>query len=131
MRVSTIFLLILSVFWASSNSATVSRNQFHTILQVVEHTYQGVFLAKGKRLVINSLWNSEEKQASAWLQEDRRGIISILRIPGSIARTEHVNADAFALIVCHEIGHHLAGPPRVWKYSIEGQADYFGVSECL
>ena len=111
--------------------AGISRNQYQTILHVLDRTYQSDFKKQKKRLQINARWEDGERQASAWIQEDRGGIIAVLRIPGGIARTEQINADAFALIVCHEIGHHLAGPPMIWKYSIEGQADYFGVSECL
>lgn len=111
--------------------AGISRNVYHTIIDVIERQYQQAFLARGERLRIDRLWREGAEQASAWREEDRQGEIAVLRLPGGLARQPIINADAYTLVVCHELGHHLAGPPRVWKYSVEGQADYFGVAECL
>ncbi|MGE3682502.1 MAG: hypothetical protein AB7G93_12320 [Bdellovibrionales bacterium] len=45
-----------------------------------------------------------------------------------------MTADAYALIVCHEFGHHLGGLPlkrlSSWA-SAEGQADYYGSLKCM
>lgn len=111
--------------------AEISRNVYHTIIDVVERSYRPAFIQRGERLRIDRLWVDATRQASAWHEEDRQGEIAVLRLPGGLARQPIINADAYTLVVCHELGHHLAGPPRVWKYSVEGQADYFGVAECL
>ena len=54
---------------------------------------------------------------------------------GGLARHELVTADAFALVVCHELGHHLGGAPKVGSASAwasnEGEADYFGTLKCF
>lgn len=57
---------------------------------------------------------------------------------GGLARHKITNADGFALVVCHETGHHLGGFPRnknilgqqVWS-SNEGQSDYFATMKCF
>jgi len=124
-------LIFLFLFFPLFAQATISRHTYHTVLNVTENIYGKIFAQQKKHLQISRNWENDELRASAWHQEDRRGIIAELRIPGGIARHPLVNADAFTLIVCHEIGHHLAGEPKIWRYSVEGQADYFGASECL
>lgn len=126
-----LWFLGLSLIDPPTTQAEISRNTYDTILDLVARTYAEEFQKRNERLRIDRLWPDDTNQASAWREEDRRGEIAILRIPGGIARQPIINADAFTLIICHEIGHHLAGPPAVWKYSVEGQADYFGVSDCL
>ncbi len=47
-----------------------------------------------------------------------------------------MDEDAFAVVLCHEIGHVLGGAPETRPYpfpmnSVEGQADYFATSKCL
>ena len=53
---------------------------------------------------------------------------------GGLARHESITQDGFALVACHEIGHHLGGAPKypglLWP-SNEGQADYFASLKCL
>ena len=46
---------------------------------------------------------------------------------GGLARIEKINDLGFAAAVCHELGHHLGGPPfkQNTLFSTEGQADYF------
>lgn len=124
-------LLQIILLFSLSVHAEISQHTYHTLLDVIERNYQAEFVARGERLRIDRRWFDGTNQASAWREEDRRGEIAVLRIPGGLARQSVINADAFTLIICHEIGHHLAGPPRVWKYSVEGQADYYGVASCL
>ncbi|MGE3610238.1 MAG: hypothetical protein AB7I27_11665 [Bacteriovoracaceae bacterium] len=59
-----------------------------------------------------------------------------LNILGGLARIKEMTPDAYAAIVCHELGHILGGAPFQdipdfeWA-SVEGQADYFSASVCL
>lgn len=50
-----------------------------------------------------------------------------------VLKIKNVSADVLALIVCHELGHHLAGYPfnenTNWS-AAEGQADYFSTHAC-
>ena len=56
---------------------------------------------------------------------------------GGLARHEAITRDGMALVICHEIGHHIGGAPRktsAWASpwaSNEGQADYFSTLKCL
>ncbi|MBC7712986.1 MAG: hypothetical protein H7177_06590 [Rhizobacter sp.] len=59
-----------------------------------------------------------------------------LMILGGMARIDKMTPDAYAAIVCHEIGHMIGGfpfqtiPGAEWSSS-EGQADLFAASVCL
>ncbi len=111
--------------------AAISERTFHHVLDLAERVYLNDFLAHNMRLQLHRNWDRDEHRASASQQEDRRGRIAIVSVTGGIARDPAITRDAFALIVCHEFGHHLAGAPHQWGFSAEGQADYFAASECL
>ncbi|MDO9183353.1 MAG: hypothetical protein Q7U04_13145 [Bacteriovorax sp.] len=58
---------------------------------------------------------------------------------GGLARHPLMTEEAFAVVVCHELGHHLGGAPKkrqsfsidpLWS-SNEGEADYFSSLKCL
>jgi hypothetical protein len=55
---------------------------------------------------------------------------------GGLARHDAITKDGFALVACHEVGHHIGGVPRYsdpqgrWA-SVEGQSDYFATTKCL
>jgi hypothetical protein len=56
---------------------------------------------------------------------------------GGLARHPATTEDGLALVVCHEIGHHIGGFPKkteMWGSSWasnEGQSDYFATTKCL
>jgi len=126
-----IFYSLLLVLVASSAQAAISKDAFDQVLDLVEDAYSQDFLAQNQRLRVDRYWESEHEKASAWKEEDIKGETSSIRLDGGIARHIEITKDAFLLIVCHEVGHHIAGAPRIWKFSVEGQADYFGASECM
>lgn len=84
-----------------------------------------------KGLVLWRQWDSDAVQAEAMRMEDRQGVEGVIRFPGGLARHKAMTVDAFATVVCHEIGHHVGGAPSLWGRSIEGQADYFASLKCL
>jgi hypothetical protein len=52
---------------------------------------------------------------------------------GGLARHPMMTVDGFMMVVCHELGHHIGGAPKIradWA-SNEGQADYFASTKCL
>jgi hypothetical protein len=57
--------------------------------------------------------------------------ISIL---GGMLSHPSMNSSVLLMLLCHEVGHYLGGPPlksrNGWS-STEGQADYFSALECL
>ncbi len=123
-------LLLLSLTAVPSHAA-ITQQDFDEVLDLAERLYQNDFIENNQRLQVVRYWSSDTPSASAWKHEDINGEISVIQINGGIARHPEINKDSFALIVCHEIGHHLAGGPMVWRFSVEGQADYYGASACL
>ena len=60
----------------------------------------------------------------------------IFTVTGALAKEEVINQEAFAIVVCHEIGHVLAGFPKQTSHwqswsSVEGLADYFATNKCM
>lgn len=130
-RTPALVLTLIAGLYAVPCQAGIGERAFHQILDLAERVYAGDFLARNLRLQLHRNWQREEHRASASRQEDRYGTLAIISVTGGIARDPAITRDAFALIVCHEIGHHLAGPPQRAGFSAEGQADYFAASECL
>lgn len=58
---------------------------------------------------------------------------------GALFRRPEITLDGFALVICHELGHHFAGFPFTIEgaqglpqgLAAEGQADYFATQFCL
>jgi hypothetical protein len=63
---------------------------------------------------------------------NREGNVSVVQMFGGLARHKLVTDDAFEMVICHELGHHLGGAPKKgisWA-SNEGQSDYFATLKC-
>ncbi|UPT75542.1 MAG: hypothetical protein M0D55_07660 [Elusimicrobiota bacterium] len=108
----------------------ISQAQFNAVIDQAEKLYGPVVAARGGKLVIKRLWDNETVNASA----QRQGANYVVNMYGGLARHETITQDGFALVVCHEIGHHIGGAPKYgggdWA-SNEGQSDYFANLECL
>lgn len=93
-----------------------------------------VTLAGGELQVIKN-WHDETVNAYA----TRSGNYWAINMFGGLARHDTITKDGLALVVCHEIGHHIGGAPKKnywWSSqthwaSNEGQADYFATLKCL
>jgi hypothetical protein len=57
----------------------------------------------------------------------------VIKILGGMLKHPEMNKSALSLLLCHELGHYLGGPPlksrNGWS-STEGQADYFSGETC-
>jgi hypothetical protein len=110
----------------------IDQATYNKILDRIELIYKGPVKSRGSTLKINRLW--EDDTVNAFAQRSF-GTWSV-SFPGGLPRHPAVTADGFALVACHEIGHHLGGFPAknilgTPGMSIEGQADYFANSKCL
>lgn len=110
----------------------ITESEFNEVIYYLQQLYAPEALQKGNAtLEINGFWNDDTFNAYA-IREDKKWNVSVF---GGFARAEGMNKDAFALFVCHEIGHHLGGAPLTYKFngwpSSEGQADYWATSKCL
>jgi hypothetical protein len=107
----------------------MTEQRFNEIISKVEAVYKPIVAAKGANFVVVRNWDDGTVNAYA----DRNDGNWNVNMFGGLARSPEVTDDGFALVVCHETGHHLGGAPRYngtdWA-SNEGQADYFGTLKC-
>ena len=113
----------------SAEDKGITRKQYDAVMDRVQEIYAPLIAARGARLVIKRLWDDPTVNASA----ERRGNDYIVNMYGGLARHAAITQDGLALVVCHEIGHHIGGAPKYsgqWAAN-EGQADYFANLKCL
>ena len=110
----------------------ITQKQFNEVMDRVEAIYAPEIKARGGVLVLKRLWDNATVNASA----QRMGNNCVLNMYGGLARHASITQDGMALVVCHEMGHHIGGAPKYggaggqWA-SNEGQADYFANMKCL
>lgn len=111
----------------------LSETQYNAVIDKVENVYSPIIRKMGRTLSIQRLWESPIVNAGTL----RNGKEIIVKLYGGYARHSMVTEDGYALVICHELGHHLGGLPRkffdsgVGWPSTEGQADYFATLKCL
>jgi hypothetical protein len=119
------------------SSSGLSEIQFNQVLDKVQIT-MGPEIKKrlNKNLIIDRKWPDSTVDAYATRDDDNNPVIVM---NGGLARHPRMTKDGFLLLVCHELGHHLGGAPKIlrgnsglrsWS-SAEGQADYYAVTKCL
>lgn len=110
----------------------ITEAQFNQVLDRIERLYKADVERMGDRLKINRLWSNGTVNASA----QRQGNVQVLNMYGGLARHQATNIEGFALVVCHEYGHHNGGAPKIsgfggaWATN-EGGADYYATLKCL
>lgn len=117
----------------SLGPSNMTEEEFRAILGHIQSIYAPVVSGHGGNLQISGEWKNEKLNAGAAQQ----GKAWRVMITGGLARRSELTPDGFALIVCHELGHHLAGFPiasrgpldGAWAAN-EGQADYFATQVC-
>ena len=130
---SLIFSLIFSWLFTSGSvaySSDMNEQDYDQALARIESTHQKFFTEKNQRLEIESDWVEGIANAFA----DRIGETFILEVYGGLARHPLITTDAFSLLVCHELGHHIGGAPTPKGYqwpTLEGQADFFAALKCM
>jgi hypothetical protein len=91
----------------------------------------------GAKLSFTTNWIDGTVNAYA-SREDAAEKIWNISMFGGLARHPQMTEDGFALVVCHELSHHIGGAPRKkgkdgiirWAAN-EGQADYYATLKCL
>lgn len=109
------------------NALGISEAEFHAVLDRVEAVYRPIVAAKGGNLVVERKWPDATVNAYAF----QRGKNFHIAMFGGLARHQTVTADGFALVACHEIGHHIGGFPKKSWATNEGGADYYANLKCL
>lgn len=103
---------------------------FNTITDQVVSAHSAYVASLGGKLTGEKDWLNPEVNAYA----NQSGSSWIIHMYGGLARRKEVTPDGFALVACHEVGHHLGGfptypSPDTWA-AVEGQADYWGARSC-
>lgn len=111
----------------SVHAKGIAEAQFNAVLDTIQKIYGPELATIGATLKINRRWTDETVNASA----QQSGKTYILNMYGGLARHAAVTMDGFALVACHEMGHHIGGAPKSSWASIEGQADYYANLKCL
>lgn len=114
----------------------LTEEQFNAVIDKVVTVYDPIVSSLGGKLSVQRNWEDGTVNAYA----SRSGNVWQVAMFGGLARHETITEDGFALVVCHEIGHHIGGAPKKggggwwggasWATN-EGQADYFATLKCL
>lgn len=110
----------------------LSEEEFNEILDTIEKVYASIVAEElGLKLHINRKWEDDTLNAFA-MRHPSYPEFAILEFTGGLARHHTMTEAGFALVACHEVGHHMAGAPLNPRgMSSEGQSDYFATSKCL
>ncbi|MDA8793301.1 hypothetical protein N9N67_08645 [Bacteriovoracaceae bacterium] len=107
----------------------MEEDMFNDVITQVETIFAPIVSSFGGKLKVVRKWTDGTVNAYA----KRSGKTYEVHMFGGLARHETITPDALALVVCHEIGHHIGGAPKKgarWA-SNEGQADYWSSLKCL
>lgn len=106
----------------------ITEAEFNDVIDRTSEIYTPIFSQFGATLTIRRLWSDDTVNASAEQPTPTNWRVNMY---GGLARRPEVTADGFAMVLCHEIGHHLGGYPYVQGWAAnEGQSDIFATSAC-
>lgn len=107
---------------------TMTEQTFNSIIDNYVKIYSPIVASHGAQLVVNKLWTNPTVNANA----SKQGNKWVLNMYGGLARRPEITPDGFALVLCHESGHLLAGFPFYsgQEMAVEGQSDYESTHSC-
>ncbi|MEZ4743134.1 MAG: hypothetical protein R3B45_11935 [Bdellovibrionota bacterium] len=107
--------------------ANMTEEEFAAITNRIIEIYKPFAEANGATIKANLKWKDETVNAFA-TQFSNRWYINMF---GGLARRPEITKDGYAMVVCHELGHHFGGFPLKTKWAAnEGQSDYFATHAC-
>lgn len=101
---------------------------FNSIIEKAQEIYAPIVAQFGANLAIEGNWSDSTVNAYA----NRMNDVWQVKLFGGLARRNEITRDGFALVICHEIGHHLAGYPLYagqWAAN-EGNSDFYSTAGC-
>lgn len=123
----------LNIPVGTMNGGGITEEQFNWVLDKLEATFKADVERVGDKLSINRLWSNGTVNASA----QRMGKTQVLNMYGGLARHQETNLEGFAIVACHEFGHHNGGAPKMggwfspgWATN-EGGSDYYATLKCM
>ena len=121
----------------SDEGSNITQEVFDSLIDNSQNYFAPYVKNLGGTLTIEKLWDNEKVNANAQKYGSGEESIWIVRMFGGLARRPEVTPDGFQMVICHEIGHHLAGYSFVIKPFVantnmanEGQSDYFSSQAC-
>ena len=108
--------------------AGLTEEEFNHVIDLTEDFYGPLLRdSYGVTITFNRLWKNDTVNANA----QQRGRNWIVNMYGGLARRPEITPDGFAMVLCHELGHHLGGFPFVSGWAAnEGQSDLFATQSC-
>lgn len=137
-KVFCVFSSIGFVFCFTPAQAQMDRLSFEKINHLIIDTYAPVVAHKYHAILeLKEIWHDfggafRVDSALKPLGESR----FVITLTGQIPHNPHMNADGYAIVACHEIGHIVGGSPyqsqrlTMWS-AVEGQADYYATNQCM
>jgi hypothetical protein len=113
----------------NNRNANITEAEFNQIIDQVIIYWQPLAQKHGANLTVEKKWNDPTVNAYA----SQYGSTWNVAMFGGLARRPEITDDGFALVVCHEVGHHFGGFSFYDDYdwaSAEGQSDYFATQAC-
>ena len=115
-------------------TALISEAQFRQVIADLQTEFAPIVSGHGGKLSMSGNWKDEKPNAGA---TQVMGSWQI-KTTGGLARQPALTEDGLTLILCHELGHHLAGFPIAPKQmpfestwaSVEAQSDYYATQFC-
>lgn len=116
----------------SNEKSPVVENPFYSVAEMqVQHfeTLAEASIAKNWDIVVRI----DPLNPRVNAQINKSGSVAVIEVWGGMLNQAQMNQDVLTLLLCHELGHLLGGPPlksrNGWS-STEGQADYYSTAHC-
>jgi hypothetical protein len=112
-------------YFAAGN---VTEQDFEDVLEAIREIYTPIFENFGATLSVEGDYSDDTVNAYA----NQDGKNWQVRFFGGLAKHPYMTKEGFAMVACHEIGHHIGGYPfyQGQKMSNEGNSDYFAAISC-
>ncbi|MBF0362376.1 MAG: hypothetical protein HQK49_15270 [Oligoflexia bacterium] len=120
----------LNISIYNKDVSKITKVIFDNVIDKIQMIYAPIINSKNGNLIIDKDWVAGMVNAYA----SRSGKNWFVHIYGGVARHPSLTADGLAIVVCHEVGHHMAGIPKIVTYawaSNEGQSDYYSTLKCF
>lgn len=131
--ISLIVLIVICTSFISKGEIT--KVQFSEVTLSLQKTFPKLnIIVNNPAAGADFWWNLDNKSASYSAGKDASGNpIHYIFYFGGLARMSEMTQEGAALILCHELGHGIAGAPfkKDSSSSVEGQADYYATNFCL
>jgi hypothetical protein len=108
----------------------ITKEQFDQTIDFILTKYQPIAQKHGATITVNRLWDDSTVNAGAARESAKDWQLWMF---GGLARRPEITPDAFAVVMCHELGHLVGGFPHYFMtdIAVEGQSDYFATMSCV